>query len=61
LTDLNIDPSPSVMLEIVDVNGNGWSAKATHENTAYECGIYFGAATPPAGITLSDEGIVGCT
>jgi type II secretory pathway pseudopilin PulG len=61
MTDLQMNISPSVILEIVEVNGNGWSAKATHENTVYECAVYFGAAAPPAGTTLPDEGIVGCT
>jgi len=61
LANLGMNISPSVLLEILEVNGNGWSAKATHANTTYECGVYFGAAAPPAGIPLSDEGIVGCT
>ncbi len=61
LTDLGMNISPSVLLEILEVAGNGWSAKATHANTTYECAVYFGTATAPAGIPLAGEGIVGCT
>ncbi|UCF21210.1 MAG: prepilin-type N-terminal cleavage/methylation domain-containing protein [Gemmatimonadota bacterium] len=61
LAQLDYSVSPSVTIEILEVGGNGWSAKATHVNTDYECGVYFGSATPPAGIPIPDEGIIGCT
>jgi prepilin-type N-terminal cleavage/methylation domain-containing protein len=61
LGQLDYNETPMVTVEVFDVVGNGWSAKATHEMTPDECGIFIGPATPPAGITIPGEGIVACT
>lgn len=61
LAQLDYNETPMVTIEIVDVVGNGWAARATHQMSTDECGIYIGPATPPAGITIPDEGIVACT
>ncbi len=61
LVQLDFSHSPNVTIEILEVDGSGWSAKATHSNTDYECGVYFGSTTAPAGIPIPDEGIIGCT
>ncbi len=61
LSQLDYNATPMVTVEIVDVVGNGWSARATHQMITDECGIYIGPATPPAGITIPGEGVVACT
>jgi prepilin-type N-terminal cleavage/methylation domain-containing protein len=61
LSQLDYNETPMVTVEIVDVVGNGWAAKATHQMTTIECGIYIGPATAPVGITIPDDGIVACT
>jgi len=61
VNQLDYNETPMVTVEIVDVVGNGWAAKATHQMTTIECGIYIGLATPPSGITIPNEGIVACT
>lgn len=61
LSQLDYNQTPMVTVEIVDVVSNGWAAKATHQMTTIECGIYIGPATAPAGITIPDDGIVACT
>lgn len=61
VAQLEFTVSDNVTIEVLEVAGNGWSAKATHANTDYECGVYFGSTTPPAGIPIPEEGIVGCT
>lgn len=61
LSQLEYNGTPMVTVEIVDVVGNGWSARATHRMITDECGVYIGPATPPAGITIPGEGVVACT
>lgn len=58
---LDVNNTPLVTLEILDVNGTGFSAKAIHGAVATECGLYVGSVTPPAGIPLPNEGVIGCT
>lgn len=58
---LNVNKTPLVTLEILETNGTGWSAKATHAAVAAECAFYIGSVSPPAGITVPDEGVIGCT
>ncbi len=61
LSLLTFNPTPTVTIQILETNGSGWSAKATHlNNTTLLCGIYLGSVTPPPGLTLPGEGVVGC-
>ncbi len=59
LLDFNL--SGNVGIEFVEATAAGWSARGTHANTDAECGIYVGIATPPSGIPITAEGIIGCT
>ncbi len=61
VSDLEFNNSSSVTIQIEETQPNGWSARATHTSTSLECGVYFGSATPPGGIPLPDDGIIGCT
>ncbi len=62
LNDLEWDPTPLVTIQITDVSGNGWSAKATHQMTTIQCGVYVGAGTTmPAGIPDAGSGVISCT
>ena len=59
LGSLNFEPSPGVVLTIVEANGTGWSAKTTHPAAApLTCAVYYGGASPLAPATA--EGVVGC-
>ena len=59
LLDFNL--SGNVSIEFVEATAAGWSARGTHANTEAQCGIYVGIATPPSGIPITAEGIIGCT
>jgi prepilin-type N-terminal cleavage/methylation domain-containing protein len=59
LLDFNL--SGNVSITFVEATPAGWSAKGTHANTAAECGIYIGTASPPSGVPVTAEGIIGCT
>lgn len=61
LASLDFNLSPNVAIEFVEATAAGWSAKGTHANTIAECGIYIGSATPPGGVPVSSEGVIGCT
>jgi hypothetical protein len=62
LNDLEWDPTPLVTIQITEVSGNGWSAKATHQMTTIECGVYVGSGTaPPPGVPDSGNGVISCT
>ena len=59
--DLNINRTPNVTLSVLEIAGNGYSLKATHAASSFECGFYTGPVTPPPGITFTGEGIITCT
>ncbi len=61
VADLDYNQTRNVTVEVLEVAPNGWSAIAIHASVANECGLYIGSVTPPAGIPLSGEGIIGCT
>ena len=61
LSNLEINQTPMVTVEITEVSVSGWAAKATHSASPEECGIFVGGASPPAGIPVPTEGGVGCT
>ena len=63
-TDVNaleFTQTRNVSISIEETAVNGWSARATHASVSEECGVYFGAVSPPTGIPVPDEGIVACT
>ena len=59
LSDLSVQTSKGVLLQIFDADNKGWSATATHPQ-AYPltCGVYVAGAAPrpPADV----EGLIGC-
>lgn len=56
---LTLSPSTGVVLTIVEANGNGWSATATHPSAApLTCAVYYGQAAPLGAATA--EGQVAC-
>lgn len=59
LLDFNL--SGNVSIAFVEATPAGWSARGTHANTSAECGIYIGTASPPSGVPVTAEGIIGCT
>ena len=61
LASLDFNLSGNVSIEFVEATAAGWSARGTHANTDAQCGIYIGIATPPSGIPITAEGIIGCT
>lgn len=58
---LEFTETSNVSISILETAANGWSAKAAHASVANECGIYIGPVSPPTGVPVPDEGIVGCT
>lgn len=61
IINLNYNETPMVTLEIVQTGGNGWSARATHQMTTAECGVYIGPVAPVAGVPDNGEGVVSCS
>lgn len=61
IAQLKVNKTPLVTLEILEIDGTGWSAKATHAAVSIECALYIGDVSPPAGIPLPGEGVIGCT
>ncbi len=61
ISSLNYNVTPMVTLEIVETAGNGWSARATHQMTAMQCGLYIGPVSPIGGLPDEGEGIISCT
>lgn len=59
LSKLNYNSSPGVTVEILEANGAGWSARATHPQ-AYPltCAIFWGNVTPV--VPATQEGLVNC-
>ncbi len=56
---LNVQPSPSVSITIVEATANGWSATAVHPAAVpVTCAVYYGSATPVAPAT--SEGVITC-
>ncbi|NIR46083.1 MAG: prepilin-type N-terminal cleavage/methylation domain-containing protein [Gemmatimonadetes bacterium] len=61
VSKLEFNKTPNVTVNITEVAGNGWSAKAVHAATPVECGLYIGNASPPAGIPVTTDGKIVCT
>lgn len=61
ITQLEQSQTQWVTLVIVQVSGNGWSAKATHSKTPIECGVYLGTVAAVAGIPDLGDGVISCT
>ena len=57
---LDYNKNPNVTINVLEANGSGYSAEATHLNTSAICGFYMGSVTPPASVTVT-EGIIDCT
>ncbi|MGH7568750.1 MAG: type IV pilin protein [Gemmatimonadales bacterium] len=59
LADLNnFSASAGVTLNVLEATPKGWSAEATHGQTARRCVIFSGGATPPPPATI--EGRIVC-
>jgi prepilin-type N-terminal cleavage/methylation domain-containing protein len=61
LNQLAFNKTAAVSIEIPEADGTGWSAKATHNATSIECGLYVGSATAPSGIPATEDGVITCT
>ncbi len=61
LSSLSFTSSEGVTVEIVESSGRGWAATASHPGSPEDCGVYYGNASAPSGITVASEGIVGCS
>ncbi len=59
VTALNLVLTKGVSVSI-QADAVGWSAKATHTAIPAQCGMYFGSATAPSGVSVPGEGIVAC-
>ena len=58
-TKLQYNASPRVVIEIIEANAEGWSAKATHPQAfPLTCALFWGAVTPVAPAT--QEGLINC-
>ena len=58
---LQVNQTPLVTLEVLETDGTGFSAKASHTAVTIECGLYVGDVTPPSGVGVTAEGVIGCT
>ena len=58
-TQLNLNGSPGVTLDVVSATASGWSATAWHQAASpIECGLFMGSAPALSGAT--SEGVIGC-
>ena len=57
---LDFNHTSGVTIYITEATGAGWSASASHTAIPTLCGMYYGAASAPAGIPIPGEGIVAC-
>ncbi len=59
LAAVNFSPTNGVIISIVEADGRGWSASATHP-AAYPltCAVYYGQAAPLAPAVA--EGVINC-
>jgi type IV pilus assembly protein PilA len=55
----NFRSSTGVTLSVMEATPGGWSAQAVHSQTARQCSLYQGNATPVAPATV--EGRITCT
>ncbi|MCA0375839.1 MAG: prepilin-type N-terminal cleavage/methylation domain-containing protein [Gemmatimonadetes bacterium] len=59
LAGLNVTPTNGVTITIVEADGRGWSATATHPAAfPLTCAVFYGQAAPLAPAT--QEGLINC-
>lgn len=59
LAALDYTPSGGVTMTVVEADGLGWSATASHSGTPESCAVFHGQASPVAPAT--SVGVVACT
>lgn len=61
VTTLDLNSSNGVSISITEATGAGWSASASHTAIpGVTCGLYYGTASAPLGVTVPGEGVVAC-